>query len=191
MSEVALLNSKGQALPRGSVADGGHGDDGVGGAAAVGVVGVPQQAGVVAGGESGHPALPKLGLELVFGPSAYLVHLVHEQHAETSQPIWTETPRIWIPHKGIGPLVEESGPGEHPCSGRLVEFFEPGQGHVALVGVKRLESSDTIAVDDDEHDKRNLDREAIGRRAPQDHVADNAYRRVRENLREFDPIVGY
>jgi len=37
---------------------------------------------------------------------------VDEQHAETSHAqalLWTATPRIWFPHKGIGPLLEENG----------------------------------------------------------------------------------
>ena len=49
------------------------------------VGGVPQQPGIVAGAEHGHPAVSERGLEVVFGASAHLVHLVHEQHAETSQ----------------------------------------------------------------------------------------------------------
>ena len=48
------------------------------------VVGVPQQPGVVAGAEHGHPAVSERGLEVVFGAPAHLVHLVHEQHAVTS-----------------------------------------------------------------------------------------------------------
>ena len=48
------------------------------------MVGVPQQPGVVAVAEHGHPALSERGLEVVFGAAAHLVHLVHEQHAETS-----------------------------------------------------------------------------------------------------------
>jgi len=48
------------------------------------VVGVPQQACVVACSEHGHPAVSERGFELVFGASAHRVHLVHEQHAETS-----------------------------------------------------------------------------------------------------------
>ena len=50
----------------------------------MGVVGVPEQPGFVAGAECGHPAVSESGLELVLGASPHLVHLVHEQHAETS-----------------------------------------------------------------------------------------------------------
>ena len=82
--QIALLDPQGEALPCRSVANRGDGDDGVGGAAAVGLVGVPQQPGVVAGAEHGHPALSERGFELVFGAAAHLVHLVDEQHAETS-----------------------------------------------------------------------------------------------------------
>src|ERR1700739_1003698 len=82
--KVALLDPPGQALPCGSVANRGHGHHGVRGAAAVRLVGVPQQSGFVALGEHGHPALSKCCLEFVFMAPAHLVYLVHEQHAETS-----------------------------------------------------------------------------------------------------------
>ena len=81
---VAVLYPQHKAFPCRSVANGGHRDDRVGGAAAMGVVGVPEQPGLVARGEHRHPARPKRSLELVFGAPAHLVHLVHEQHAETS-----------------------------------------------------------------------------------------------------------
>src|SRR5207302_9681400 len=80
----ALLDSQGKTLPRRSVADDGNRDDGIGGSTAVGVVGIPQQAGVVAGTERGHPAVTERGLEVVFGAPTDGVHLVDEQHAETS-----------------------------------------------------------------------------------------------------------
>ena len=83
--QITLLDSLGQALPRGSVANRGHRHDGVCGAAAVRVVGVPKQARIVAVAEHGHPAASERSLELVFGAPAHLVHLMHEQHAETSQ----------------------------------------------------------------------------------------------------------
>ena len=72
-----------------------------------------------------------------------------------------------------------------------VEFLEPGQGQIALVGIEDLQTCHAAAVDQDEHDKRNLDRDAIGRGAPQDLVRHNAHRRMHEDLGEFDPEVGY
>jgi hypothetical protein len=49
------------------------------------VVRVPKQARIVAVAEHGQPAVSERRLELVFGASAHLVYLMHEQHAETSQ----------------------------------------------------------------------------------------------------------
>jgi hypothetical protein len=48
------------------------------------VVGVPQQPGIVAGTEHGHPAVSERRLEIVFGASAHRVHLMDEQQAATS-----------------------------------------------------------------------------------------------------------
>ena len=84
LPQVALLRPHGKALPRRSVANGRHRDNRVGGAAAVRVVGVREQPGVVASGDGGHPALPEGRLKLVFRTATHRVHLVDEQHAETS-----------------------------------------------------------------------------------------------------------
>src|SRR6185437_6685597 len=48
--------------------------------------GVPQQSCVFPGGKLGHPAVPERGLEVVLEATAHLMHLVHEQHAETVTP---------------------------------------------------------------------------------------------------------
>ncbi|WP_204080545.1 hypothetical protein [Mycobacterium riyadhense] len=95
--QVALLHPQREALPRGAVPYGGDADDGVGGATAVCMVGIPQQPGVVAVGKHRHPAVSKCGREVVFGTPAYLVHLVEELHAETSH-----TRRDAMPASRIG-----------------------------------------------------------------------------------------
>ncbi len=46
------------------------------------------------------------------------------------------------------------------------EFPEPGKGQVALVGVEGLQTSHATVIEQDQHDKRNLDRHAIGRGVP-------------------------
>ncbi len=84
LAQVAGLDAPGQAFPRRAVADAGDGDDVVRRAAAVRVVHVPEQAGVVALGEHRHPTLAERGLELVFLGADDLVHLVDEQHHATS-----------------------------------------------------------------------------------------------------------
>ena len=113
----------------------------------------------------------------------------------------------WIPVLAVLALVivlvlRRSLSGEHPALPRArhqtqtklagpIEFLEPGQGRTALVGIEDLQPRQAAAVEQDEHDKRNLDRDAVGRGAPQDLVVDKARRRQRKNLGEFDPIVGY
>jgi hypothetical protein len=41
---------------------------------------------------------------------------------------------------------------------RLAEFLEPGEGQVALGRVEGLDTADAITVEEDEYDKRKLDR---------------------------------
>lgn len=74
--EITFLNPPGQALPCRSVANHGYRDSGVRGAAAVRLIGVPQQPGLVTLGEHGH---------LAFSNSSS-ARLVHEQYAVTSHP---------------------------------------------------------------------------------------------------------
>ena len=78
--QVARLDAPAQALPRRAVAHRGDGDDLVRPAAAVGVVQVPEQAGVVAVGQCGHPAPPERVLERVLVVAGDLVGLVEEEH---------------------------------------------------------------------------------------------------------------
>jgi hypothetical protein len=51
----------------------------------VGVVGIPEQPGLVGCGEGGHPPVAEGRLECVFSAATHAVYLVDEQHAETSQ----------------------------------------------------------------------------------------------------------
>ena len=60
---------------------------------------------------------------------------------------------------------------------------------VALVYIECLDTCHAVAVEEHERHKRNLDRDAIGRRAPQDHVVDNAPRRLGKHLGGFDPSI--
>ena len=85
LAQVAGLDALRQPLPRRTVAHAGDRDDVVRRAAAVGVVHVPEQAGVVAVGEQRHPPVAERGLELVFLGPGDLVHLVDEQHQATSR----------------------------------------------------------------------------------------------------------
>jgi hypothetical protein len=49
-------------------------------------------------------------------------------------------------------------------SGRSVEFVEPGERLIALVGVEGLHARDAVSVEEKENDGRKLNRGALGRR---------------------------
>src|SRR5206468_11590511 len=75
LGQVAVLHPAGQALPGGAVSNTGDGDHVVGGPAPVGVVAVPEQAGVGVAGEGGHPLVAVGGLEVILRSSAAVVGL--------------------------------------------------------------------------------------------------------------------
>ena len=79
-AQIAALAPGGQAVPRLAIAHGGDGHHVVGGPGAVGVIAVPEQAGVVPVAQHRHPAVAEGSLELLLAGPDDAVHLVDEQH---------------------------------------------------------------------------------------------------------------